>query len=398
MSSAWPVRPLSELCTIRGGGTPSKAVATFWEGSVPWISPKDMKSAVVSDSLDHVSELAIKESATSLIPAGAVLIVVRSGILARTIPIAVTAVDLTINQDLKALYPHDNLDVRFLYHFLAAQSPHLLELVTRGATVHRLTTDSIRGLSVPVPPLPEQRRIVAILDEAFAGIAAAKEAVEQSIANAAEVFSESLARTMSGGSDEAPLIALGDLCQIARGGSPRPIKEFITDDTSGVNWIKISDATASGKYIYTTKQKIIAAGVSRSRLVNDGDFLLSNSMSFGRPYIMRTTGCIHDGWLVLSDYGSRLDQDYLYLALGSRAVYRQFDEFAAGSTVRNLNIELASKAMIPVPSLESQRSIAASMSRLSSDTTRLTSGYEAKLAALDELKQSLLHHAFTGQL
>ncbi len=97
------------------------------------------------------------------------------------------------------------------------------------------------------------------------------------------------------------IFLLNDLCDIARGGSPRPIKKYLTNDASGVNWIKISDASASKKYIYNTAEKISLDGVKFSRIVNEGDFLLSNSMSFGRPYIMKTQGCIHDGWLVLSD-------------------------------------------------------------------------------------------------
>ena len=134
---------------------------------------------------------------------------------------------------------------------------------------------------------------------------------------------------------------LDELCAIARGGSPRPIKQFLTDAPDAINWIKISDATASTKYIYKTKEKIKPEGIKRSRLVHDGDFLLSNSMSFGRPYIMRTTGCIHDGWLVLSDKSGLYDQDYLYHFLGSDTAYRQFDARASGSTVRNLNIDIA---------------------------------------------------------
>lgn len=152
---------------------------------------------------------------------------------------------------------------------------------------------------------------------------------------------------------------LGDACNIARGGSPRPIQAFLTDAADGVNWVKISDATASGKFIYVTKEKIKPSGVSRSRVVNPGDFLLSNSMSFGRPYIMQTTGCIHDGWLVLSDYEKDFDQGFLYHLLGSPVVFEQFDRLAAGSTVRNLNIELASRVSIPIPPLPEQQRIVA---------------------------------------
>ena len=152
---------------------------------------------------------------------------------------------------------------------------------------------------------------------------------------------------------------LGVACSIARGGSPRPIQNFLTDAADGVNWIKISDATASGKFIYVTKEKIKPSGVSRSRLVKPGDFLLSNSMSFGRPYVMQTTGCIHDGWLVLSDYEKTFDQGFLYQLLGSPVVFEQFDRLAAGSTVRNLNIELASRVLLPVPPLPEQQRIVA---------------------------------------
>ncbi len=152
---------------------------------------------------------------------------------------------------------------------------------------------------------------------------------------------------------------LGLACNIARGGSPRPIRSFLTQGEDGINWVKISDATASGKYIYQTSEKIKPTGAARSRLVREGDFLLSNSMSFGRPYIMRTTGCIHDGWLVLSQYQDTFDQDFLYHLLGSPQVFGQFDRLAAGSTVRNLNIELASRVTIPVPPISEQRRIVA---------------------------------------
>jgi type I restriction enzyme S subunit len=148
---------------------------------------------------------------------------------------------------------------------------------------------------------------------------------------------------------------LGEICEIERGGSPRPIQKFITTDPKGVNWIKIGDATASGKYIYKTEEKIKPDGVKRSRMVYEGDFILSNSMSFGRPYIMKTRGCIHDGWLVL--HQPKVDPDYLYYVLSSDLVFSQFDRLAAGSTVRNLNIGLAKSVEIPYPPLPEQKRI-----------------------------------------
>ncbi|ATF17016.1 restriction endonuclease subunit S [Phaeobacter gallaeciensis] len=161
---------------------------------------------------------------------------------------------------------------------------------------------------------------------------------------------------------------IGDLLHVARGGSPRPIKSFITDEPNGLNWIKISDATSGGARIRSTKQKIRPEGLTKTRQVNPGDFLLSNSMSFGKPYITEITGCIHDGWLVLSDAAKVYDTDFLFYCLLSEPVQKQFDEKAAGTTVRNLNSDLVREVDIPLPPLAEQRRIVSKLDQLSART------------------------------
>ncbi len=156
-----------------------------------------------------------------------------------------------------------------------------------------------------------------------------------------------------------PLVKLESIFEIARGGSPRPISKFITDEPDGLNWISIKDASNSGKYITKTKQKIRKEGLVKSRLVNPGDFLLTNSMSFGRPYIMKTTGCIHDGWLVLSGDKNKVNQDYFYYLFGSDLLHSKFSRLAAGAVVKNLNINLVKSVEIPLPPLPEQQKIAA---------------------------------------
>ena len=271
-----------------------------------------------------------------------------------------------------------------------------IEDVTGFATVKHLSSKSVLNIEMPIPPVAEQRRIVNGLETAFAAITVARANTAQNLRNASDLFASRVDAILEQGGDGWATRRLGDVCRIARGGSPRPIQKFLTTSPEGINWIKIGDATASGKYIFKTKEKIIPAGVSRSRMVHEGDFLLSNSMSFGRPYIMRTSGCIHDGWLVLSDYEATMDQDYLYHVLGSTFLYRQFDRLAAGSTVRNLNIELASRVDVPLPPIESQRSIASHLETVQTETAHLDSVWRRKLAAIDELEQSLLNQAFPG--
>lgn len=178
---------------------------------------------------------------------------------------------------------------------------------------------------------------------------------------------------------------LGELCEIARGGSPRPIKAYITNSDNGVNWIKIADASASSKYIYKTKEKIKPEGIKHSRFVKEGDFLLSNSMSFGRPYILKTSGCIHDGWLVLRDKTKSIFPDYLYYFLGSDETYKQFDKLAAGSTVRNLNIDLAKKVKILLPPIETQKRIVAILDEAFEGIDAAIANTQANLAAAREL-------------
>jgi len=186
---------------------------------------------------------------------------------------------------------------------------------------------------------------------------------------------------------------LGEICDIERGGSPRPIQEFITTDPNGINWIKIGDATASGKYIYKTEEKIKPEGVKRSRMVYEGDFILSNSMSFGRPYIMKTTGCIHDGWLVL--HQPKVDPDYLYHALSSDLVFDQFDRLASGSTVRNLNIGLAKSVEIPYPPLAEQQRIVGLLDEAFEGLATAKANAEKNLQNARALFESHLQSVFT---
>jgi len=186
-------------------------------------------------------------------------------------------------------------------------------------------------------------------------------------------------------------VRIDEICTLARGGSPRPIKNFITDDDDGLNWIKIGDATGSRKYITSTKQKIKKEGRKRSRFVEEGDFLLSNSMSFGRPYILKTNGCIHDGWLVLKPDYKVIDQEFLYYALLSPIVTKQFEAKAAGSTVRNLNIGLVSETTIPLPPLEEQRQIVTVLDEVFAALDRARGNVEANLADARESFYCCLH-------
>ncbi len=164
--------------------------------------------------------------------------------------------------------------------------------------------------------------------------------------------------------DDWAVITLGNCAQIFRGGSPRPIQDYLTTSDQGINWIKIGDVDANAKYINSTEEKIIPEGVSCSRMVYEGDLILSNSMSFGRPYIMNIEGCIHDGWLVIQKYDKVFFRDYLYYLLSSELTMQQYVAMAAGSSVQNLNKEKVSNVVLPCPNITEQKKIAEALSNI----------------------------------
>lgn len=175
-------------------------------------------------------------------------------------------------------------------------------------------------------------------------------------------------------------VKLGEVCTIERGGSPRPIDDFITTDENGINWIKIGDADES-MYITKTAQRIKPVGMKKSRYVKPGDFLLSNSMSFGRPYILKIDGCIHDGWLVLRDENNVFDKKFLYYYLSAPIIYKRFKSMAVGGVVNNLNSDMVRKVRVPIPSQEEQHQISDRLDKVSN----LIFLRIQQLAKLDEL-------------
>lgn len=187
---------------------------------------------------------------------------------------------------------------------------------------------------------------------------------------------------------------LGEHSKIFRGGSPRPIENFLTANPDGVNWVKIGDVSPSSKYITKTKEKIKQSGVKHSRRVENGDFILSNSMSFGRPYIMAISGCIHDGWLVIKDYKDTFDPEFLYYLLSSEVVFSQYVSMAAGSSVQNLNKEKVAQLKFYAPtSLAEQRAIAEALS----DMDKLIAALDKKIEKQKMIKQGVMQELLTGK-
>ena len=183
---------------------------------------------------------------------------------------------------------------------------------------------------------------------------------------------------------------LNDYSEIVRGGSPRPIDNYLTKNINGLNWLKIGDVDKDAKYVTKTEERVIPEALSKTREVSRGDFILSNSMSFGRPYILQIDTCIHDGWIAITNIDERLDKNYLYYLMLTSSCQNYFLKNAAGSSVLNLNAEIIKLLPITLPKIEEQQKIADCLSSID----ELIELQEQKLAALKQHKKGLMQQLF----
>ncbi len=289
------------------------------------------------------------------------------------------------------------LDNKFFYYFLVSQVD-LLEKGFKGAALKHISKEYIKNIEIPLPPLETQKKIVEKVDGLFAKIEEAKKLRKEAKESTENFLPSALHKIFEEGKSKWSEVKLGEVSEITRGGSPRPISRYFTENEDGINWIKIGDASNSNKYIYKTKQKIKKEGLKKSREVGKGDLLLSNSMSFGRPYIMKTTGAIHDGWLAIKPDHRKVSEEYLYQVLGSPQTINYVQDLAGGAVVKNLNIDRVKTIPVLLPPLKEQEKIVEHLDSLS-EKSQQTQGFQSQTEEdLENLEKSILHKAFNDKL
>lgn len=284
----------------------------------------------------------------------------------------------------------------FLYYKLLFR--HLdIKKEVRTASIPRLDRSAIEKLVLGLPPISEQTRITTALSNIDALISELGKLIEKKRTIKQGAMQQLLTgkKRKKGFSEPWVEKKLGENATILRGGSPRPIEDYITDSQDGLNWIKIGDVKPDDKYFRKTAEKIKKEGLAKTRQVKKGDFILSNSMSFGRPYILDIDGCIHDGWLVIQDYQEAYDMQFLYYVLCSDGVKNQYIAMAAGSSVQNLNKEKVANVILNAPvSLEEQTAIASVLSSMDDEISAI----EAKKAKYEQIKQGMMQQLLTGKI
>ncbi len=274
--------------------------------------------------------------------------------------------------------------------------------VSTGSLIEkqRVHFSEFMKFSFPLPPLNERIKIAGILAVQDKEIELQQKKIDET-KKLKKVYLEKMFPKHDGNVPEIRFPEFTDPWEqrkfrdtviIERGGSPRPIEDFITDAEDGLNWVKIGDAPTMGNYITKTKEKIRPEGLAKTREVHPGDLILSNSMSFGKPYIMGINGCIHDGWLLIRNEKKVYDLTFLCHLLGIQQMLAQYKSLAAGSAVNNLNKELVGSTIVSYPTQEEQRAIGGFLSAIDD----LITLHQRKLDEMKKLKKTLIRLLMTG--
>jgi type I restriction enzyme S subunit len=382
--------PLRSLCQIKHGGTPSKANVAFWNGDIPWVSPKDMKAARLIDASDHISADAILNSATSVVPEGSILLVARSGILAHTLPVAQVGRPLAFNQDIKALIPDpDKIDPDYLYWFVRGSEKTVISQgVKKGATVHSVQSGFIENLLVPIIPRDEQRRIVDILSRAEGIVQLRREAEKK----AAEIIPALF------------IDMFGDPATNLKGWPIRKVSDFVARFEGGKNIqagsekgsdyriLKVSAAT-SGIYL-ESESKPAPDGYAPpiSHIIRKGDMLFSRANTVdlvGATAIVEKT----NGNTLLPDklwrfvWSEPVEQTYMHALFRSAHIRKELGRLSTGTSasMRNISQGKLFGLSLPIAPYEEQRKFAdhaIAISSIQSQQAAATKKAEATFDAL----------------
>ncbi|HDX4061887.1 TPA: restriction endonuclease subunit S [Citrobacter freundii] len=319
-----------------------------------------------------------------------------------------------VNKSIGPFFPIDttyyiddfyNQPLEFLFYYLSFLP---LTKLNRSTSIPGLNRDDAYDLNIALPPLAEQKIIAEKLDTLLAQVDSTKARLEQ-IPQILKRFRQAILTAAISGrlTDKWRKLTdlqtiwkshtLGELVTIDRGSSPRPIKDYITTDENGVNWIKIGDTKEGEKYIRSTKERITREGSKKSRKVTPGDFILSNSMSLGRAYIVEIEGYVHDGWFILR-LPENIDKDYFYYLLSSSQLQTQFSSLAVGGVVQNIRSELVKQAIVNIPPLPEQHEIVRRVEQLFAYADTIEKQVNNALSRVNSLTQSILAKAFRGEL
>ena len=404
---SWSFVPLKELGDWSGGGTPSKAKPQYWQGgTIPWVSPKDMKTERISDSEDHITKEAVSHSATSLINAGSVLIVTRSGILRHTLPVAVNSVPVTVNQDLKALTPQSGVLADYVAWALRAFSRDILNTCTKqGTTVNSVETGKLLSFEIPMAPTEQQQIIVAEIEKQFSRLDEAVANLKRVKANLKRYKASVLKAAVEGALvpiKNRQATKIGEVADLVTKGASPNWQGFTYTD-SGVAFVR-SQNVGWGSLDLSDVAHLSPAFNEKERksVLRTGDVLLNIvGASIGRAAVATPEiegGNVNQAVAVIRLNKERMLPKYLMFNLLSPGTQAAIHAEKVDVARANVSLSDIKDFSVLFPSLAEQGTMVAEVERRLSVIEKLEAAIEANLTRADRLRQAILGQAFSGKL
>lgn len=428
----WESASIGDICDVINGGTPKTDVPEYWGGPHRWITPAEMgkRTTPYIDQTDRsITDQGLQNSSARRLPPYSVILSSRAPIG----HLVINTAPMATNQGCKGLVPTSRIDYKFLYYYLGSIVDLLNDLGT-GATFKELSGSKLKEIPAPVPPIAEQRRVVAILDEAFEGIATAKDNAEKNLQNARELFRGVVNVTIQGRLCHSRATGFGGNLNVTLSASCAPEEVKATSHLpSSWRWVRLAEVADlingdRGKN-YPNKSEYVAEGlpfINTGHIRADGSLAIDEMNFITRAkfdtlrsgkiipgdlvYCLRgatlgKTAFVHPfnegavaSSLVIIRPKSGLTAEYAYYFLTSDHAQTQMRTFENGAAQPNLGANSVKKYQIPLPPIPEQLNLVGRLDGLLAELERLESLYERKVLALDELKKSLLHQAFTGAL
>lgn len=378
--------PIGDLCQVIGGGTPSRKNEVFYQGDIPWVTVKDFDGLFLEDAQEHITQEAVRSSATNIIPVDSVLVVTRVGLG----KVALVRRPLAINQDVKALIPDARVEPEYLLWFMNSCAPEIQRMGV-GATVKGITLKDLKEIQVPLPARTEQRRIVDILKRADGIRRLRKQAIQTARELIPALFVDIFGDPATN-PKRWPEYALGNLCDLVRGSSPRPQgdRRYFGGP---VPRLMIADITRDGILVTPRIDSLTLEGAKKSRSMKAGDVVMAVSGAVGLPAILAVDACIHDGFVGFRELRTDLIAAR-YLCSYLQSLRHRATHEAVGAIFQNLTTDQIRRWTVPVPPHQLQDEFVSQTEQIRAIEWQ----QEEATRKVESTFSALLHRAFRGEL
>jgi type I restriction enzyme S subunit len=401
MHATWPISRLGELCVTGSGGTPLKERQEFYEGgTIPWILSGEVAQGDVLAASNFITERGLAKSSAKLFPIDTVLVAMYGATAGQ---VGILRFEAATNQAVCGILPSEHFIPEFLYYFLLSKKDELVAQATGNAQPN-ISQFKIRNTEVPVPSKHEQQRIVGILDQAFAAIATAKANAEKNLQNARALFETYRESILMPGKDGWLTRRLSDLCEIKHGFA---FKSEFFGDTGEYVLLTPGNFYESGGYRDRgEKQKYYCGEIPKNYILDHGDLLLAMTEQaaglLGSPILVpESDRFLHNQrlGLVVQKPGIPWTNEFFFNVFNTKPVRAEIHASASGVKVRHTSPSKIGEVAVSFPaSISEQNGIVAKLNSITLECRELEIIYQQKIEKLASLKQSVLHHAFTGEI